>query len=801
MSYTTPPKSAPLPKAPQFVLPNTPRVKRSHSQYASQQHSSFHTLVGEVDAQLRAQLHGAIYIDTPGFLEQIFPVDATLIDDIFTACCSPYPGSPQYDETRECWTAFPDVESENFAEKALYAPFVNVANFVTAVSGENLDHPPVLWSSHPHHPPSSWTDHAADMKPDIVASLGIPRDERPPWRFIHVPMEVKKSSSPTAALLQILQYQRQIFHESHDRRFIIGITLAKTNISVYIADRSGILGSDKFDLHQDPKSLIRLIAGIQTLPLSRLGWDPTMRLVSSAVFEENLTPSRQWSFMVKDYDPKATNYYWIVDMPKPRDDDRMKMSDTAVETFVLASWVSISRGATILGRGTRVWKAWKKDEMHLPKNKRTIHIFKDTWRDERRSLEGEMYALIGEQEGVAKMHSYGIVKVDGEDDTTFTLIRRQLRPAGLPRHVDIYQKRVTPSIESPLGDLSVQIKYVIDEDFLPPIESEDDYPPRNKIHSRLVLATYGWSVKRFLSCLELVQALKDAITGHRNSYRQGILHRDVSLGNVLITGKKEPGNRGVLIDYDNSIEYKTHETIEDDALSGTEPFISPEILGKEHMSCVPYDLDDEPKHDAVHDLESFFWVLLYLSFVRSGPCIRREELISAPLPVKTRLQRSFVRLFEAPNRDVLIISKQKVFDVDRVLKKDILPLISPFCSPLTCLISEFHGILHEAYKSYSFEGIHDKVIAAFERAELSLVHQPLDDGYNDLRKEEEERRKVDGVGSWDVNSPRKDRVLAPATVESQADSPTSSWAPRFNGQVPDEPPSPTPKPKRAKHSR
>ncbi|THH13566.1 hypothetical protein EW146_g6674 [Bondarzewia mesenterica] len=724
MSYTTPPKSTTLPRAAQFVLPNTPRVKRSHSQYASQQHSSVHTLVGEVDTQLRAQLHGAIYIDTPGFLEQIFPVDATLIDNTFTACCSPYPGLPQYDQTRECWTAFPDVESDNFAEKALYAPFVNVANFITAVSGENSDHPRVLWSSYPHHSPLAWTDHSADMKPDIVASLGIPRDERPPWRFIHVPMEVKKSSSPAAALLQVLKYQRQIFHESHDRRFVIGITLAKTNISVYIADRSGVLGSDKFDLHQDPKSLIRLIAGIQTLPLSRLGWDPTMKLVASAAFEENSTPSRQWSFMVKDYDPKANNYYWIVDMPKPRDDDRMKMSETAIETFVLASWVSISRGATILGRGTRIWKAWKKDEMRLPKDKRTMHIFKDTWRDERRSLEGEMYALIGEQEGVAKMHSYGVVKVDGEDDSTFTLIRRQLRPAGRPRHVDMYQNHVTPSVESPLGDLSVQVKYVIDEDYLPPIESRDDYPPRNKIHSRLVLATYGWSVKRFLSCLELVQGLKDAITGHRNSYRQGILHRDISPGNVLITGKKEPGNRGVLIDYDNSIEYKTHKTIGDDGLSGTDPFISPEILDQQYMPCVTSRPREEPKHDAVHDLESFFWVLLYLCLARAAPCIRRKELMSAPLPMKTRLQKSFGRLFEARDRSTLVLSKREVFGVNPALEDDIILFISPFCSPLTCLISEFHGILHEAYKSYSFEGIHDKVIAAFERAELSLVHQP-----------------------------------------------------------------------------
>ena len=68
-----------------------------------------------------------------------------------------------------------------------------------------------------------------------------------------------------------------------------------------------------------------------------------------------------------------------------------------------------------------------------------MYIVKDTWRDDRRLLEGSLYARIGPCEGVAKMHSYGIVQIDGEDDTTIELIRRKLKHQGAPRKIDAIQ--------------------------------------------------------------------------------------------------------------------------------------------------------------------------------------------------------------------------------------------------------------------------------------------------------------------------------------------------------------------------
>lgn len=56
-------------------------------------------------------------------------------------------------------------------------------------------------------------------------------------------------------------------------------------------------------------------------------------------------------------------------------------------------------------------------------------------------------------------------------------------------------------------------------------------------------------------------------SGHRYSYEKGVLHRDISVGNILITGKSEHGRRGALIDYDNAILWKDHKVLADDPLS------------------------------------------------------------------------------------------------------------------------------------------------------------------------------------------------------------------------------------------
>ena len=91
------------------------------------------------------------------------------------------------------------------------------------------------------------------------------------------------------------------------------------------------------------------------------------------------------------------------------------------------------------------------------------------------------------------------------------------------------------------------------------------------IHYRVVLETVGMSLNRFRSTRQLCEVIRDAIVGegvfpyivfpklslgfvaHTAAYNKtGILHRDVSAGNILITDK----GTGILIDWDLSKKVK-----------------------------------------------------------------------------------------------------------------------------------------------------------------------------------------------------------------------------------------------------
>ncbi|KAH9000864.1 hypothetical protein EDB86DRAFT_2827764 [Lactarius hatsudake] len=121
------------------------------------------------------------------------------------------------------------------------------------------------------------------------------------------------------------------------------------------------------------------------------------------------------------------------------------------------------------------------------------------------------------------------------------------------------------------------------------------------VHYRLVLETLGSPLNTFKSTRELCKVIRDAITAHAEAYeRVGILHRDVSAGNILITDH----GSGILIDWDLSkkVVKGGSGTQRQHSRTGTWQFIS--IARLRNPSMRPHEVSD--------DLESFFWVLLYM---------------------------------------------------------------------------------------------------------------------------------------------------------------------------------------------
>ncbi|EMD37068.1 hypothetical protein CERSUDRAFT_114960, partial [Gelatoporia subvermispora B] len=74
-----------------------------------------------------------------------------------------------------------------------------------------------------------------------------------------------------------------------------------------------------------------------------------------------------------------------------------------------------------------------------------------------------------------------------------------------------------------------------------------------RYHMRFATKCVGRPLSTFTSTKEMVTAIKDAVIGHQNAWNAGVLHRDISAGNVLIV-EDHVGKpfKGFLSDFDHS---------------------------------------------------------------------------------------------------------------------------------------------------------------------------------------------------------------------------------------------------------
>ncbi|KAI8968735.1 hypothetical protein BD414DRAFT_541301 [Trametes punicea] len=149
------------------------------------------------------------------------------------------------------------------------------------------------------------------------------------------------------------------------------------------------------------------------------------------------------------------------------------------------------------------------------------------------------------------------VTIDGAVDNTHNLIHRGLEP--IPPmfedsdHLARLKRRRSFDPEFEL----VHIDIVTDK--IHQIHAgRSTSTPENRTRTRIVLKTFGCSVKFFANRAELVRILLHGVRAHRFAYQHGVLHRDISTGNVLIAlkrGAKGLGGKalgGALVDLNHS---------------------------------------------------------------------------------------------------------------------------------------------------------------------------------------------------------------------------------------------------------
>ncbi|CAH0023440.1 unnamed protein product [Clonostachys rhizophaga] len=223
-------------------------------------------------------------------------------------------------------------------------------------------------------------------------------------------------------------------------------------------------------------------------------------------------------------------------------------------------------------------------------------------------------------------------------------------------------------------------------------------PYGNRILRALAISPAGRSISQFKSVTELLESLLDAIKVHRSLFTDGkILHRDISENSIIITDPaKADGFRGMLIDLDLAEEVgkglsgAQHRT-------GTVEFMAIEVL----LGI---------SHTYRHDLEAFFYVLIWL-------CARRGWALAGASrpPERSRLSRWYSEGYDD-------LAQTKRGDMDQnglefILREcpTVFACVKPLCRTIRDILFP--------YKDGLFTGtpkdpkvLYDPIIDAFEKA-------------------------------------------------------------------------------------
>ncbi|KAG8943912.1 hypothetical protein FRC00_010890 [Tulasnella sp. 408] len=257
----------------------------------------------------------------------------------------------------------------------------------------------------------------------------------------------------------------------------------------------------------------------------------------------------------------------------------------------------------LFSRFTRVWEG--REVIGADWENGALRVVKQNWADAARINEAFYYEKTKEVPNVARLL--------GSETGSHTIGTSTWRDSDI---VGVYRKG-QPNAESlPYLDLA------IDEEPFTLYKCDARPQTFSRVLVRMVFEEKGRSNLEVRDSRELLEATKQWLTGLWGLKEKGILHRDVSSGNLLLG--RDADSPAFIIDLglahweedckDNSSDHRSNDERVAKAhhhLTGTLPFIAHELLLARMM-------DQTLKHEVRHDIESVFWVLLYLILREEG---------------------------------------------------------------------------------------------------------------------------------------------------------------------------------------
>ena len=712
------------PTACEKILSDTPLRSSSASQRGIEQTHN------EVDQRILEELTGRVHYDIGGFYERYFEGKAWTNNgrDIYEE------SRAQYTEGR--WSGWPQppTQSRFFEWFMKFQDTVFSRRRRRYYTSANK----VLRGSE------------ADRKLDIFltpADVALPDGEHD-WSNVLVIGEHKQNPDEDGSaktLVQLAGYAREVFGSQPERRFVPGFTICGSLMRLWVFDRSGPYNSEKFDIHKEPERFVKVLAGYVTMSDAELGLNTFIKrddngkyIVTRDVrisledkpiastkaivcrgttcYRGRRSDSTEWEYVVK--------FAWPSDK-RQREGELLKLAKergvTGIAVWFNHEQITIDGGPDTISHFRRDMKFGTPRKLSS----------KASWVDcSAESSRAYSKTSLGGRSGSGGTHLMGL-GFGASSATTSSSGQKRKRDKRLDGDIRLKRSKSDGShangtnVRFKVGELdaigahSIQ-ETVIDSladcrnewrrnnvdsiqgagaDSLTDCESETY---GNRVHYCLVTSPAGRPLHEYQSVRELLEALRDAIRGHRSLLEDGkILHRDVSENNIIITELPAEGApKGRLIDLDLAKELDSmpsgarHRT-------GTMQFMAIEVLeGKGHTYR--------------HDLESFFYVFVWTCIRYGYKGTGKQKPIKVP---KTNILRGWYTGIYTE------IARNKVGDMGKNRFENIIVEFAPKFENLKPLARELRSTLFPIRDGDIFTGtfhdrdiMYDGVIDAFSRA-------------------------------------------------------------------------------------
>jgi hypothetical protein len=514
------------------------------------------------------------------------------------------------------------------------------------------------------------------------------------WKDVRIIGEHRASNNQWKdKFLQLGRYVRDVFSVQPTRRFIHAFTLLGTTMELWVFDRSGPYSSGPFDINKEPEKFIRALVGYALMSDHELGLDTFIqdnrrgRFITIThdvtgkktkiqleqqpmVIHQAIICQGTTCFRSKDR-KQVIKLSWPSDLRLPEADLLRAARDHGVEGV-----------ANLFGCCHVTSIKEMRDKLVFP----APHRFRNT---------SSNASVFSESQSRPKLsRSYGALP--SSEVSQSSLGKRKSVDKGTRS-----SKRSKFNSQPSRLREEFEAKRGANEEHASQHDAQDG-TYKNRVFSCLVISPAGRTIKEFCSVEEMLTALCDAVKAHRSLFvKANILHRDISENNIIITDPKTAdGCTGMLIDLDLAIV--DGERTGARQQTGTMEFMAIDVLrGVEHTYR--------------HDLESFFYVLLWI-------CARRAWEREFHCSLKHRPKRNIMKKWYGTNFEDIADVKRGSMHADGfedILKEfpQAFDGIKPLCREVRGILFPFTGCGKLDLSTPSDpRTLYDPIIKAFEAA-------------------------------------------------------------------------------------